>query len=1325
MTRYSYDNNLNLTQVVGPDDATYVYTYDVNGNLTSETNPLGYKTTFTYNLNNDMTSYTDAMGNSTNYDYNSQNNLLSVAFANGTQQSSTYDPLGQATSFIDADGDAIGYAYDADGLVTKETFADGTSYSFTYNVQGNMTSARDADGNVTTFIYSDSDNAELLTEVEYSDGTWLKFTYNIVGQRTQSEDQSEFTVNYIYDALGRLSELTDGDGDLIVLYTYDAAGNLIQKDNGNRTFTIYTYDGDENILSITNYAPSTGSTSYDPADSTINSFDDYKYDALGNVLADTSQNGEWVYTYDADSQLVQAIFTPNSTDPNGLTAQNLQYTYDADGNRISGTANGVTTTYVTNDVNEYTSSTTNGVTTAYSYDANGNLIAQIVGGSTTSYTYNELNELTAVNGPGLTANYGYNPLGEQISQTVNDATTSYELDPSDLGNVVATFGDDGTLTADYVYGLGLVSQVSSADLAGYYDANNVGSVVGITGPSGGYVNTYDYLPFGQATNVLTTLTNPFTFVGEFGVIQEGPSLYYMNARDYTPTMGQFLSADPIGLAGGDNNLRRYAGNDPINGADPSGLAWFGSGPLHWGNGIPNIYIPNPMGLGQGILFGGEGLNHEQVFFSSPQWINSLGRYVTNVGFGSDGHLFPFEDGDPYIGKYVQNVPGYYDDATLAAKINQWYGQGQPYFLAVNDCQVAAKTWLAMYQSDPNAPPPTPGPCTIAIGGLFFYICLNDRVYGVFIAPINIPGVPCGPLDVAKAFVDFEPGPVGGELPPPSIDSVSNCNPQYYTLLLIDQHGISVMSDPPVDTTPPVTGTDEAASGVGSNGSISPLSFFAAALGNLGLISGPGGNDDEPDADAAQMVSTMSTFDEGEAVLEDLLDTASSEGGSIGIPGDIALIQRVEAALETVTTAENLLFGGDANWLDTTQSATLQQWMTDFLTDAESSTDGGQISAAETTQLLATTLPSSVSTSEAQEFIDRWNRTVQYWSEGIFTAAQVPSGQSTDFLDIGAIQAAFSAAVTAEQEAEVNGYGDVGAETQGALAQFQSDLAGQGTCATIKLQIDQSATLTQTAFSGTLTITNTEGTGAMSNVTMDINITDAEGNPANGEFFVTSPSYSGAFDVVDGVATLPDYSSGTISFTFIPANTAAANGPTEYNIGGTIGFTDPSGGAVTIPVFPSTITVDPQAELQLNYFLQKDVVDPSEPATLGLLVTNVGAGTANSLTITTAQPQILQNAKGLLDTFQIVGTQVGNQQETPSLSVDFGDIAPGQTADATFLLQSMLPGVFDNFTATYSNSDALGGSETSLIESVTTHTLVYAGDFNYPDSTGATDYLVDR
>ena len=510
--------------------------------------------------------------------------------------------------------------------------------------------------------------------------------------------------------------------------------------------------------------------------------------------------------------------------------------------------------------------------------------------------------------------------------------------------------------------------------------------------------------------------------------------------------------------------------------------------------------------------------------------------------------------------------------------------------------------------------------------------------------------------------------------------------------------------------------------------------MATALGNLGLINGQSGNDSYTTAEADQMVPTIATFDQVEADLAGILATASGEGASLGISVDIALLQTVDSRLEAVTTAENLLFGGDANWLDTTQSATLQQWMTAFFTDAQNSSAGGQITSAEATQLLATTLPSSVSTSEATEFIDRWNLTVQYWSEGIFTAAQVPAGQSTDFLDIGAIEAAFNAAVTAEQESEVNGYSDVGAEVQGALAEFDNDLEGQGVCATIKLQIDQTATLTRSAFSGTLSITNSEGTGPMTNVAMDINITDAEGNPANGEFYVSSPSYSGAFSVVNGIATLPDNSTGTISFTFIPDDSAASNGPTQYNIGGTIGYTCASCGAVTIPVFPSTITVDPQAELQLNYFLQTDVIGadpftpnvviPSEPAVLGLLVTNVGGGTANNLSITTAQPQIVQNEKGLLDTFQIIGTQVGNQQETPSLTVNFGDIAPGQTADASFLLESSLEGLFEDFTATFSHSDALGGTETSLISSVVTHTLIHAGDFNYPDGTGETDYLVD-
>jgi RHS repeat-associated protein len=561
VTRAYYDNNLNLTKVIGPGGTTESAAYDANGNVISETDPLGLTTTFTYDARNNLTSYTDAKGNTTSYGYDSQNDLLSTTYANGTEDQAAYNPLGEATQYLNARGQAIGFTYNTQGLVATETFADGTSYAYTYGARGNLLTATDSSG-TTQFSYTDAANPDLLTEVQHPDGTFLKFTYNVVGQRTESVDQTGFKVNYTYDALGRLSKLTDGNAELIVQYTYDPAGNLIQKDNGNGTRTAYTYDGDSALLSITNHASANGP---------VNSFDNYTYDGSGNVMTDTNQDGEWTYSYDADSQLIAAVFTPNNSDPDNLTAQNLQYVYDAAGNRVSETVNGVITTYAVNNVNEYTSSTTEGITTNYQYDAAGNLLAQVTGSNTTTYAFNELNELTAVNGPGVSAAYAYDALGSRISQTIQGVTTKFQIDPGGLGNVVATFNGAGALTAHYTYGLGLTSQVSPTGIAAYYDFNNIGSVVGMTGTNGNYSNRYTYLPFGATLAATTTVANPFQFVGKWGVMTVGTNVDLMGARFYDPSTGQFLANDPLGLGGGDTNLRRYVGNNPISSVDPSGL----------------------------------------------------------------------------------------------------------------------------------------------------------------------------------------------------------------------------------------------------------------------------------------------------------------------------------------------------------------------------------------------------------------------------------------------------------------------------------------------------------------------------------------------------------------------------------------------------------------------------------------------------------------------------------------------------------------------------------------------------------------------------------
>ena len=92
-------------------------------------------------------------------------------------------------------------------------------------------------------------------------------------------------------------------------------------------------------------------------------------------------DGAWTYSYDAAGQLTRAIFT--STNPD-LPNQDLAYNYDPAGNRTSTVINGVTTNYVANSMNEYTS--VGGMT--QQYDADGNLLFD---GTTPTLTTNWMN----------------------------------------------------------------------------------------------------------------------------------------------------------------------------------------------------------------------------------------------------------------------------------------------------------------------------------------------------------------------------------------------------------------------------------------------------------------------------------------------------------------------------------------------------------------------------------------------------------------------------------------------------------------------------------------------------------------------------------------------------------------------------------------------------------------------------------------------------------------------------------------------------------------------------------------------------------------------
>ncbi len=66
-------------------------------------------------------------------------------------------------------------------------------------------------------------------------------------------------------------------------------------------------------------------------------------------------------------------------------------------------------------------------------------------------------------------------------------------------------------------------------------------------------------------------SNPFQFTGREN---DGTGLYYNRARYYSPTLGRFISQDPLGFAGGDPNLYGYVGNDPANLSDKTGKGFW-------------------------------------------------------------------------------------------------------------------------------------------------------------------------------------------------------------------------------------------------------------------------------------------------------------------------------------------------------------------------------------------------------------------------------------------------------------------------------------------------------------------------------------------------------------------------------------------------------------------------------------------------------------------------------------------------------------------------------------------------------------------------------
>jgi RHS repeat-associated protein len=148
----------------------------------------------------------------------------------------------------------------------------------------------------------------------------------------------------------------------------------------------------------------------------------------------------------------------------------------------------------------------------------------------------------------------------------------------DGSNVLLEFVDsDGAganqpvLDKRYLHGAG-VDQVLAQEIAGnvvWLLTDHLGTVRDLVNNSGAVVNHLVYDSYGQVISESNPAVDTrYLFTGREFDSETG--LYYYRARYYDQTMGRFLSEDPIGFDGKDNNLYRYVFNSPLMFNDPSG-----------------------------------------------------------------------------------------------------------------------------------------------------------------------------------------------------------------------------------------------------------------------------------------------------------------------------------------------------------------------------------------------------------------------------------------------------------------------------------------------------------------------------------------------------------------------------------------------------------------------------------------------------------------------------------------------------------------------------------------------------------------------------------
>ena len=360
-------------------------------------------------------------------------------------------------------------------------------------------------------------------------------------------------------------------------------------------------------------------------------------------------------------------------------------------------------------------------------------------------------------------------------------------------------------------------------------------------------------------------------------------------------------------------------------------------------------------------------------------------------------------------------------------------------------------------------------------------------------------------------------------------------------------------------------------------------------------------------------------------------------------------------------------------------------------------------------------PSVISTEMVTTFINRWNNTINSTGDiNVINLDKIAEYNEN-------IKKAYEHIAEEGYESLVDYFVHIDQSLKEHL-----DDSSNSVCSTISLKISQQMVMTRQAFRGTLTVFNGSENKAMENVKLTLNITDEQGNVATSHEFQINMEDLQGFEgekTLEAHWNLDAQQEGVATIFFIPTKYAAPMEDKVYSFGGTLSYIDPfTGLEVTRVLNPISLTVKPSPNLDLTYFMQRDVlgddplteaIESSEDAEFALLINNVGYGDAKNVQMTTNQPEIVDNEKGLLIDFELVSGALNGKDKSWALGgplpLEFGDIPSKTTAYAQWWLRSSLLGHFTKYNVEATHVTNYDNPDLSLLNEVTIHELIRSID----------------